>query len=342
MFLQADKEHHAPVILYNLARAEERLYHPQAAVDAYERYLAEVGATADFVQAAAVAIADLRARSSRVRIESRPPGARIFVDGNPLPEVAPTTVLLSSGTHHVAAEGDTWRASSDFEGEVGGQQTVTIAAPEPNVPVPPLVPPPVLIVPPRPSPPELPPAQPGPDGLVFGAEFIGAPFLFLGARNPIPAIAHGTEYYYPNGNPVTNSGPVFGAEAGMTAEIGYAFTPRAEILIRGLGTLGSTCNTLVQSHIAGVGPAISYRLTDAFWVGGSVLGGSGSTCRGTRETAAFDTTLALTTTLDFSLAVATHTYGQWFIAASIGYYFADFRNENPLFYLPVGFGARFF
>lgn len=115
LFLQAEHEHHAPVILYNLARAEERLGHPQAAVDAYERYLAEAGARAEFAEPAAIAVADLRARSGRVRIESKPQGARAFVDGNPLEEPTPTSVLLPAGLHHVVVEGETWRASSDSE-----------------------------------------------------------------------------------------------------------------------------------------------------------------------------------------------------------------------------------
>src|SRR5687768_10008336 len=42
LFKQAEAEHHAPAIVYNLALAEEKLRHPQAAVDAYEAYVAEV------------------------------------------------------------------------------------------------------------------------------------------------------------------------------------------------------------------------------------------------------------------------------------------------------------
>ena len=35
-FREADAEHHAPAIVYNLGLSEEKLGHPQAAVDAYE------------------------------------------------------------------------------------------------------------------------------------------------------------------------------------------------------------------------------------------------------------------------------------------------------------------
>ena len=344
MFLEAEREHHAPVIVYNLARAEERLGHPQAAVDAYERYLAEVGATADFAQSAAVAVADLRARSSRVRIESQPPGARIFVDGNPLPEATPTTVLLSSGTHHVVVEGDTWRAANDFEAAAGSQQTVSLLRPDtptppPTVTLPPPKPPPVI----APLPPVTPVVHAGPSDLVFGASFVVIPFAFLGARSPTTLEdANKQPILSSTGQTITNGSTIFGGEAGLTAEVGYAFTPRAEILLRGLVAIGSTCGTAFQSHIASAGPAISYRLTDNFWIGGSVQGGSGATCRETTDAPVYNTTLVLSTTLDVEYAVASQPYGQWVITAGIASMFADMKNENPLIYAPIGFGVRFY
>src|SRR5262245_39392825 len=72
MFKRADSEHHAPAIVYNLAIAEERLSHVHAALDAYEAYLAEVGDTGEFSPSAAIAIAQIRARSTRLRIETAP------------------------------------------------------------------------------------------------------------------------------------------------------------------------------------------------------------------------------------------------------------------------------
>ncbi len=130
LFLQAEGEHHAPAILYNLARSEERLGHPQAAVDAYERYLAEAGTRSEYGEASAVAIVDIRARSSRVHIDSKPPGARVFVDGSPVAGVTPTIVLAPAGLHHVVVEGDTWRAAGDFEAAAGGEKTFLLERPE--------------------------------------------------------------------------------------------------------------------------------------------------------------------------------------------------------------------
>jgi hypothetical protein len=128
LFLQAESEHHAPAILYNLARSEERLGHPQAAVDAYERYLAEAGTRSEYGEASAVALVDIRARSSRVHIDSNPPGARVFVDGAPV-GVTPTIVLAPAGAHHVVAEGDSWRAVGDFEAAAGGEKAVLLERP---------------------------------------------------------------------------------------------------------------------------------------------------------------------------------------------------------------------
>ena len=68
LFVTADGEHHAPSITYNIARAEERLSHVQASVDAYEKYLGEAGPAGEYAQAAAIAVAELRARAARARI----------------------------------------------------------------------------------------------------------------------------------------------------------------------------------------------------------------------------------------------------------------------------------
>jgi hypothetical protein len=321
LFLQADSEHHAPAILYNLARAEERLGHVQAAVEAYERYLAEAGAQADYAQAAAVAVAELRARSSRVRIESAPAGARVFVDGTPIDEATPTTVLLSAGQHHVVAEGDSWRATADVEASAGKSQTVTLTRPEVARPVAVTAPALPTTPPPQPSPREELRA-PGPDGLVFGGAVVVAPTVFFGAAS----------------GPTEGKAPA-GAQLGLSGEIGYAFAPRAEIVARGIATLGSTCPNVVGAHIVAAGPAVTYRLADVLWIGASVFGGNAGTCR---PPLSYDTSIVLSTSLDLALAVSSHPYGQWVFTVSVAYFFANQKNDNPLVYVPLGFGVRFF
>ncbi len=102
-FLEADKAHPNPVITYNLSRAYERLGWLQEAVEGYERYLAAAGPSAEYAQASAVAIAELRANAARVRFESDVPGAVVIVGGRKLSEPTPTTVLMPAGTHSAAA-----------------------------------------------------------------------------------------------------------------------------------------------------------------------------------------------------------------------------------------------
>src|SRR5688500_5278260 len=48
LFKKADEEHHAPTIVYNLALADEKRGALQAAVDAYEAYVAEVGEKGEY------------------------------------------------------------------------------------------------------------------------------------------------------------------------------------------------------------------------------------------------------------------------------------------------------
>ena len=130
LFKKADTEHHAAPVLYNLARTEERLLRAQAAVDAYEAYVGDAGEGGEFTGAAVVAITQIKARSTRLRIETRPTGARIFVDGFPLSESSPTTFLVSAGHHVVVAQGEAFRAERDVEVTGNGDSlSVTLEAP---------------------------------------------------------------------------------------------------------------------------------------------------------------------------------------------------------------------
>src|SRR5688572_18119931 len=80
-FQEADRLGHAAAITYNIARTFEKLERPQEAYEAYEAYVAEAGEAGEFTSAAVVAIAQLKARSTRLSIESTPPGAEITLDG---------------------------------------------------------------------------------------------------------------------------------------------------------------------------------------------------------------------------------------------------------------------
>jgi hypothetical protein len=229
--------------------------------------------------------------------------------------------------HHVAVEGDGWRGASDIETIAGTAQTVTLtqtSAPSPRPSVPTSSTPPTAPAP-LPTPPLAHEASPPtPHGLVFGGTFFINPYVFFGAS------AMG---------PIQNRISVGGVDVGISGEIGYAFAPRAEIVFRGFGALGSECADFFGSHFVIAGPAIAYRLTGAFWVGAGLLGGNARSCKGS---AVYSTDIVFSPSLDFALAVSTHAYGQWVISASVAYYFANPTNDNRVLYFPVGFGVRFF
>lgn len=320
-FAAAEQEHHSPVIVYNLALSEERLGRVQAAVDGYEKYIAEDGEKGEFSVPASIAIAQLKARSSRVRIQSVPPGVRVYVDGSPLEERTPTVILLAAGTHHVVVESEGFREEKELIAMAGRPETLLFTRPaelKPDAsarPPPPRVPDPPRLVP------RIEPPPPAPDGFVFGTHFIAIAYAFF-KNNQSPTEAQTT-----------------GASVGATLEVGYAFTPRAEILLRALGALGSECPA-ASSNFLSLGPALSFRITDWGWLGVGLLGGQARNCDGNRKP--LETGVVFSPTLDFGVAVATRPYGQWLVTASIGYYFANPTNDNRVLYAPVGFGLRFF
>lgn len=318
-FAEAERLHHAPVIVYNLALSEERLGHVQAAVDGYERYIAEEGEKGEFAAPAAIAAAQLKARSAKVRIESDPPGLRVYVDGSSLEERTPTALLLGAGTHHVVVEGESYREERDLTASAGKAETLSFVRPASSAgaarPLPPRVPEPVVPAPKK-------EAGPYPDGFVFGLHFVAVPYVFFKAdKGPQEASASG-------------------ASIGLSAEGGYAFTKRAEILVRALAAVGSECGSFAGSNFLSVGPAVSVRAFDWAWVGVGLLGGQAQSCNGSGQNLA--TNIVFSPTFDLGFAVATQPYGQWMITASIGYYFANPTNDNRVLYAPVGFGLRFF
>lgn len=324
-FLEAERAHHAAVTVYNLALVEERLGHVQAAVDDYERYVGEAGEQGEFTQAAIVATAELRRRASKIRVETDPPGARLFIDGTPLEERAPVTWLLLPGKHHVSVEWEAGRAEQDVDVTSGSPKTVSFTRP-------PLAPPPVVDA-------GTPPAQdagPAPDagteapphhaetrppevsGLVFGGAFIAMPYHFQRLH--------------------TGSNDD-GAFAGLAGEIGYAFADHAFVGLRALAAVGSSCKEVYGAHVLTVGPMIEYHLTRSFWLGASLNGGNGEACR---DGNVLSTDIVFSPMLDASYAVTSQDYGQWLVSLGFGYFFANPSNDTGLFYAPIGFGPRFY
>ncbi len=325
-FLDAERAHHAAVTIYNLALVEERLGHAQAAVDDYERYVGEAGEQGEFTQSAVVAAAELRRRASKIRVETDPPGARIFVDGAQLDDRSPVTWLLLPGKHHMTVEWDVGRADQDVDVASGAPKTVSFVRPV-TPPPPPLgtvappassaassTPPPV----PTDTPPAHPARPPEVSGLVFGGSFLAMPYHFQRLHSGM------------NDD---------GAFAGLSGEIGYAFAEHAFVGLRVLAAAGSSCKLVYGAHVLTVGPAIEYHLTRSFWLGASLNGGQGEACR---DGNTLSTDIVFSPMLDASYAITSQDYGQWLVSVGFGYFFANPSNDTGLFYVPIGFGPRFY
>ncbi|MEA2750040.1 MAG: hypothetical protein QOI41_4183 [Myxococcales bacterium] len=330
LFKKADAEHHAAPILYNLARTEERLLRPQSAVDAYEAYVAEAGESGELTGAAVVAITQIKARSTRLRIETKPSGARIFVDGSPLAESAPTTFLVGAGHHVVVAQGEGFRAERDVEVQGNGDSLgVTLEGPVTDASAPPaLAPSPTSTtkepVVPAPSPSDaraLPvapaPPPPAPDGFVWGAAFTVAPYHLLGAASG-----------QPNAEPKTQ------VLAGAILEAGHAVTERFEFLARGFLALGPDGK---PSYAIMGGPGLSLRIGSSVWLGATFLGGQIETvAQGTR----YGTDVVFGTMLEATFVVLATSAGQWTVGAQPGLLLTDKPADNTAFFFPLSFGYR--
>ena len=317
LFRRADAEHHAPSIVYNLAVAEERALRPQAAVDAYEAYLAEAGESGEFSGAAVVAIAQIKARSTRLRIATRPSGARVFVDGAPLADASPASLLVAGGHHVVVAQGDGWRAEEDVEvNGVGDTLAVSLEAPAAAGAT-------------APSSPPLPAAPPAvdrapepvivdvPDGFVWGAAFALAPYHMVGAAKGMPNELSTTR-----------------VAAGAILEAGHAVTDRFEFLARGFLALGPEAH---PSYAYMGGPGLSLRLGSSLWVGATFLGGRLET---KSNGIAYGTDLVFGAMAEATVVVLASKWGQWTVGVQPGLLLTDEGRDNTAIFFPMTFGYR--
>jgi hypothetical protein len=324
LFKQADAEHHAPPIVYNLGLAEERLEHPQAAVDAYEAYVAEAGDTGEYSATAAVAIAQIKARSTRLRVESKPAGARVFVDGAPLAEPSPTTLLVTSGHHVVVVQGDGWRDEKEIETRGAGDlATIGLFAPEPAEPPAPTPAPhaqPAAAQPERPPPPPSPAAEAAPDGFVWGASFAIVPTYLFGVVTP------GAD----------NARPGASIVAGPFIDLGLALTDRFELVFRGLAGIGPDAK---PSYAYMGGPAVSFRVARPLWIGAAFLGGQFETrAHGQR----YGTDLVFGALAEASLVVLEKPEGQWIASFMPSFLLTEMHVDNTTIFFPLMFGYRAF
>jgi hypothetical protein len=336
LFKKADTEHHAAPILYNLARTEERLFRAQAAIDAYEAYVGEAGESGEFTGAAVVAITQIKARSTRLRIETKPTGARIFVDGFPLGESSPTTFLVVAGHHVVVAQGEGFRAERDVEVQGNGDSlSVTLEAPTSDASAPrsqdlvasapsstaahaAAASPPVAMAVAVPVADPLPvPPAPAPDGFVWGAAFALAPYHLIGAASSLP-----------------NSESKTQVMAGAIFEAGHAVTDRFEFLARGFVALGPDGK---PSYAIMGGPGLSLRLGTSVWLGATfVVGQIETVAEGKR----YGTDVVFGTMLEATFVVLPTSVGQWTVGVQPGLLLTDKPPDNTTFFFPLSFGYR--
>lgn len=327
LFKKADGEHHAAAIVYNLAFAEERLSHLQAAVDGYEAYVAEVGDRGEYSAAAGVAIAQIKARATRLRIDTKPSAARVFVDGFPLAEPAPTTFLVPMGHHVVVAQGEGWRAEEDVEAR-GLGDVLSVVVKSPSTEATAALPPAVVERPPTvDAPPEQPrqeprprPSSSAPEGLVYGAAFALAPYILLGASDGTPRRE--------------NADTAKQVLAGAIVEVGYALTDRFELLGRGFFALGPDGK---PSYAAMGGPGISLRVGSSVWLGATFLGGGIDTMA---HDAHYKTNIVFGAMAEATLAVLPSDLGQWSVGFQPGLLLTDNPRDNTAFFFPLTFGFR--
>lgn len=321
LFKQADAEHHAPAIVYNLGLAEEKLGHVQAAVDAYEAYLAEVGDAAELSSAAAVALAQLKARATRLRIDSRPPGARIFVDGAPLAEPAPATILVGAGHHVVVAQGAEWRSEVDVEAKGAGdvlpvvlerRETAAPAPPDAGAPPATSTPPPPTAAPPK--------IEEDRDTIDFrwGAAFAFAPYYLIGTNNDPPT---------------DNARDARSVIAGPMVELGLGVTHELSLLFRGFVALGPDAK---PTYAYMGGPGLSLRV-GSFTFGASFIGGQ---LESRAHNARYGTDLVFGAMGELAYVLAQKRHGAWMVGLQPAFLQTELRADNTALILPVSFGYR--
>lgn len=328
-FQKADAAAHAPAITYNIARTLEQLGRPQDAIFAYERYLAEAGEGGEFTTAAALAIAQIKARNARLVVSSTPPGATVTLDGTPLPEKTPTTVLVPPGRHRLTLSLDDWNEERTVETTAGTASELVFVRGK-SAPAPP--PKRVVVV-------KTVPASTKPElsGLMGTAGLSISAYRFVGNADREQG----------NTSTQAQSAPT-GLVFGLGFDMGYALSARTALVLRGFGGFGSSESSLAS--LGAIGPAISFRISEQFWAGGGVAFGAGQAdSDATRRdlvsaqdsSLTFETDIALGPSLELAFSPDENSSGQWLIALMPTTLLSAGGKQSTLF-IPLLFGFRFF
>jgi hypothetical protein len=332
-FQEADAAAHAPAITYNLARALEKLERPQDALEAYEAYLVETSEGGEFTSSAIVAISQIKARATRLSIESTPSGAEITLDGKKLSTKTPVALLVSRGSHQISLRLDDWNETRTYDAPGGGASGELVFVRSMAAPPPPIAPAkaaPKVLVPPPPPAPQL-------QGLVISAGISLSAYRFIGTADESSG-----------GGQKTADSAAGGLVFGLALDAGYAVTPRTALLLRLFGGLGSSHQALAT--IGAGGPVISHHLSDRWWVGGGLAVGAGRADADatTQESDAlldsqitFKTNFALGPTLEVGYVLDQNDDGHWLVALMPTLLVTTSSRESTLF-VPLVLGYRWY
>lgn len=331
-FQQADSAAHSPAITYNVARTLEKLNRAQAAVEAYEAYVAEAGEGGEFTSAAIVAIAQLKARSTQLSIESTPAGAQVTLDGEKLKNKTPTMTLVARGPHQITLELQDWKETRSYEAPGAGSsgQLVFVRAAAPAPAAAPVEAKPAPQVAPPPAPPRI-------EGLMGSANFSFSAYRFFGTADERSGMTQTT-------SDTAAGGVVFG----LALDAGYALSANAGLLLRVFGGLGSSEEALAT--LGAAGPVLAYRLTDSWWLGGGLAMGAGrAEADATSKNSSaildsqitFQTNFALGPTLEVGYVIDQNENGHWLVELMPTLLITTSSRESTLF-VPLTLGYRWF
>ncbi len=323
-FEQADRASHVPAITYNIARARESLGQAQAALEAYEAYLAEAGAEGDYLAAATVALTSLKARATKLRVETEPSGATVRVDGVVLREKSPATVWVFRGPHRVDVELDEWSAGTDVVAKGNG----TSEAVRLERPAAPASAPPAAVV--RPD--------PGPEGLGAGIG-LSLNYAALVVKADRPSVQNDSDATYR-----TTS-----LRFGVVLEVGYALSPRSVVSIKGDCGLGSTEKAFFSLGMGSL--TYAYRVTPDWWLSAGGIMGSSDEVLGATYTPLFGPredesivlggNLAIGPVVGATLVMDRDDDGEWALGIHPSLLLGTGQGQSTLF-VPLVLGRRWY
>jgi tetratricopeptide (TPR) repeat protein len=323
-FEQADRASHVPAITYNIARARESLGQAQAALEAYEAYLAEAGAEGDYLAAATVALTSLKARATKLRVETEPSGATVRVDGAVLREKSPATVWVFRGPHRVDVELDEWSAGIDVVAKGNGtSEAVRLERPA----APEFSPKPVVVRP-----------EPGPEGLGAGIG-LSLNYAALIVKADRPSAQNDSDGTYR-----TTS-----LRFGVVLEVGYALSPRSVVSLKGDCGLGSTEKAFFSLGMGSL--TYAWRATPDWWLSAGGIMGSSDEVLGATYTPLFGPredesivlggNLAIGPVVGATLVLDRDDDGEWALGIHPSLLLGTAQGQSTLF-VPLVLGRRWY